>query len=130
ARRRMRRAHRWADARGRGESVVRKASGAHQVALFSFDRQVTSLVGFDQWNAAPLSQRAALVKAKLAETSPSWLGTQLGSALIQAAEILAEAAGKSAPAPGRIVLISDLQEGSHLEPLQGYDWPKGVELAI
>ena len=30
----------------------------------------------------------------------------------------------------RIVLISDLQEGSHLDTLQAFEWPKDIELQI
>src|SRR6266404_610494 len=32
--------------------------------------------------------------------------------------------------PRQIVLISDLQEGSRLEQLQGYEWPKGIEVSL
>jgi hypothetical protein len=54
----------------------------------------------------------------------------VGNALITAAEALADSSGKGFASPGRIILITDLQEGSHLEPLQGYEWPKGIELSV
>src|SRR5207245_177099 len=56
--------------------------------------------------------------------------THLGEALIAAAEVLAETSGRQAAGPGHIVLISDLQEGSGLEPLQGFDWPRGIDLSV
>ena len=34
------------------------------------------------------------------------------------------------PGVRRIILITDLQEGSRLEGLQGYEWPRGIEVNI
>jgi len=126
----MRRANLWPDALAKVDSILRKTTPGDQVALFTFDRQLNPLFGFDQWTGAPVGERAALLARKLAETSPGWGSTQLGNALIQAAEMLAEAGGKTPSQRGRVELITDLQEGSHLEQLQGYEWPKGIEVAI
>src|SRR5207249_730906 len=57
----MRRDNLWADARARAESVLRNRSPVDQVALYTFDLRLNPLVTFDQWNAAPVSDRAALV---------------------------------------------------------------------
>ncbi len=126
----MRRANLWADARDRAEAVLRKAGPADQVALFTFDRQLNPVMTFEQWNAAAIGERAALAAQKLAGARPGWAGTQAGNALIGAAEALADTGAQPSPGRGQIVLISDLQEGSHLEPMQGYEWPKGVELSV
>jgi len=124
----MRRANLWADARDKAGSLLRKTSSADQVAVYTFDRQLTPLVTFEQWNAAPGSERAALAINRLKETSPGWSATHLGGALITAAEILADTDGQPAIGARQIVLIGDLQEGSHLDQLQGYEWPKGIEV--
>ena len=126
----MRRANLWADARAKAESVARDALPADQVALFTFDRQVNPLMTFEEWSGAPVAERAALAAQKLTAASPGWSGTCLGSALIRAAELLAEPGTKAAPVPGRIVLITDLQEGGRLETIQGYEWPRGIQLAV
>jgi hypothetical protein len=141
----MRRANLWTDARDRVESLLRKTSPADQVAVFTFDRQLTPLVSFEQWNAAPSGERAALAASRLQETSPGWSATHLGNALISAAEALADASvlPRSLPADrsrtsgrkpearfSQIVLISDLQEGGQLNSLQGYEWPKGIEVSV
>lgn len=126
----MRRAGLWQEAQRHADAILEKASPLDEVALFTFDRESKPLVTFGEWDAMPLGQRAALASKKLAETSPGWAATQLGSALIQAAEVIAEPGRKSQAASGRVELITDLQEGSHLEQLQGYEWPKGVEVAI
>ena len=126
----MRRANLWPDARAKVDSILRKTSPADQVALFTFDRGVKPLFTFEQWAATPVADRAPLLARKLADTSPGWGSTQLANALIEAAERLAESGGKAPIDKGRIELITDLQEGSYLEQLQGYEWPKGVEVSI
>jgi hypothetical protein len=126
----MRRANLWTAAREQAAAIVRQAAPADQVAVFTFDRQVSPLVSFQQWTAAGPGQRVALVTGKLAALSPGWSATYLGQALIQAAETLADAGGKQALGPGRIFLISDLQEGCRLEPLQGYEWPRNVQVSV
>ncbi len=126
----MQRADLWSDARKRAETILRNCSPADQVALVIFDRQINPLVTFEVWNASAIGDRAGLVLAKLAQTSPGWGATQLGNALVQAAEMLADSAGKPNFISARIELITDLQEGSRLESLQGYEWPKGVEVTL
>ncbi len=126
----MRRATLWPDALGKVRDFLRHTTPLDQVSVFTFDRQLVPLVSFDQWNASPAGDRAALVQRKLADLSPGWSSTRLDSALIQAAETLADAEGKAASSAGEILLISDLQEGSHLEQLQGYEWPKRISVTV
>src|SRR5882724_5294367 len=126
----MRRANLWPDAVSKAESILRQTSPGDQVAIFTFDRQLTSLLTFDQWGAASIGERAALASGKLTETTPGWSSTHLGNALVGAAEALADTGGKQVSGRRQIVLISDLQEGSRLDQLQGYEWPKGIELSV
>jgi hypothetical protein len=126
----MRRANLWADARSRAESIVRDASPADQIALMTFDRQLHELINFDEWNRTAAGERVALAVQKLSETSPNWSATHLGEALISAAETLADTRGKAVTGPRQIIIVSDLQEGSRMEQLQGYEWPKGIEVTI
>src|SRR5581483_5816974 len=88
------------------------------------------LVTFEQWNGAAAGDRAALVDGSLAAVSPGWSATQLGHALISAAETLVDVPDKAAAARREIILVSDFQEGSHLEALQAYEWPKGIEMSV
>jgi hypothetical protein len=126
----MRRGALWSEACDKVQSLLRAASPADQVALFTFDRQVQSLVSFDQWNSAPAGDRVGLGLSRMKTVSPGWSSTHLGEALIGAAEALADTGGKSDLVQGRIVLVTDLQEGAHLEPLQSYEWPKNIEVAV
>ncbi|MBC7367625.1 MAG: BatA domain-containing protein [Undibacterium sp.] len=126
----MRRAGLWAEAKARVEAVLRSALPGDQVAVFTFAKDSRTLVSFGEWTAAPVDGRRALVSARLDEVSPGWEGTQLGAALIAAAEALGDAEGQKTTGPREIILVSDLQAGSHAEILQGYEWPKGVTLIV
>jgi GNAT superfamily N-acetyltransferase len=126
----MRRAGAWDAARERVDAVLRRAAPTDEVALYAFDRAATALVSFEEWGRAAPGGRAALVTGRLASAAPSWHGTHLGTALIAAAEALAESDGKRAPGPRQIILVSDLQAGSRLDALQAYEWPKGVALTV
>ncbi|HYG36582.1 MAG TPA: BatA domain-containing protein [Clostridia bacterium] len=125
----MKRANLWNDARAKVETILSKTTPADQVGLFTFDRQMSPLVNFEEWNNTAPGERAALARRKLGETGPGWSATHLDRALIQAAEILVDP-GKQNPGPGEIVLISDLQEGSRINLLQGYEWPKHIKLSV
>jgi len=126
----MRRENLWAEARSRVQSILSKTSPADQLALFVFDRHVHPLLTFEQWDSTPANNRAAVAAGKLAESSPSWLATDLGGALVTAAEALADTAGKPSLSLRQIVLVSDLQEGCRLDGLQNYEWPKGVSILL
>lgn len=126
----MRRAGLWTAARERVDAVLRQAGPADQVAVFTFDRQARPLVPFEDWNQAAPTDRVAMTSGRLGGAEPGWAGTQLGSALITAAEALAETDSAVTSGPRQIILISDLQTGSRIDALQAYEWPKGVTLRI
>ena len=128
----MRRANLWPDARTKAEEVLRQASPVDQVAIFTFDRQLHRVITFEQWSGMGASERVPFAMKRLGELSPGWAATHLGSALVNAAEAFEESSGSQQEnfAVRQIMLISDLQEGSALETLQAYEWPKGIELRI
>ncbi|PYK98697.1 MAG: hypothetical protein DME19_11475 [Verrucomicrobia bacterium] len=127
----MRRQDLWPAALARAEETLRKTSSADQVAVFTFDVHASSLLSFEQWSAMAAGERAATAAKRLAELKPGWLTTHLGNALIAAAETFADAdkQGQNTGAR-RIVLITDLQEGSRFDGLQGFEWPRGIEVDV
>jgi len=126
----MRRGNLWRDALARAGKAIQRAGPADEVAISTFDRQVHPVMTFAEWDGLPAGERAAVAERRLSETSPGWFSTSVGYALVNAAESLADADGRAAVGPREIVLISDLQEGSRLEPLQGYEWPRGIQLTV
>ena len=127
----MRRGNLWPMARAKAEEILGNVTPSDQVAVFTFDRQARQLVGFEQWASMNPGERVSLTAQRIKEISPGWYATHLGTAIITAAETFDEKANQQQTfGPRQIVLISDLQEGSHLEELQGYEWPRGIELII
>jgi len=127
----MRREGLWPAALSKAEEVLNKTSPADQTAVFTFDRQVHTLFSFEQWASIGMADRASLAANRLAEVRPTWSSTHLGNALIATAEAFADADKQGQNiGPRRIVLISDLQEGARLDGLQGYDWPRGIEVLV
>jgi len=128
----MRRGNLWTEAQAKATEIAQQASPLDQVAVFTFDRQVNRIINFDQWTAMGANERAAFATKRLAELKPGWGATHLGNALVTAAEALEEKQGTPQEnfAVRQVVLISDLQEGSGLDTLQGYEWPKAIEVRI
>jgi len=121
----------WAEALAKAENALKNTTPADQVAVLTFDDQVRSLVSFEQWAAMNPSERSALAGQRLADTKPTWHSTHLGNALIAATETITDAEKREQhTGPRRIVLITDLQEGSRLDGLQGHEWPPGLEVVV
>ncbi|MCO6457749.1 MAG: hypothetical protein J5I93_20790, partial [Pirellulaceae bacterium] len=65
--------------------------------------------------------------------APGWAATDLGGALVAAAELLqmaAEGRDETGSLPPQIVLITDMQAGADLDPLSGYDWPADIRVDV
>ena len=127
----MRREGLWNQAKARAAAVIKGVHSGDTVAIFAFDRGLRPVLGFQEWITSSPGDRTALAQRKIDELKPGWGGTQLGGAITRAAEMFDEA-GTTAntTGPRRIVLISDLQEGSKLDGLQGHEWPRGVDLVL
>ena len=131
----MHRDNLWPDARARAETWLAKAAAPDSVALVAFDRLPRTLVSFEQWQQTPAGDRAVLARQRLNEATPGWGATHLGNALLRAVEMLEENsrrenADENRAAPRRVVIITDLQQGARLDGLQGYEWPKGLEVVV
>jgi hypothetical protein len=126
----MRRSGLWAAAQEKVRARVRESAPSDRVAVYTFARSLTPLVTFEEWQASVPADRTALVSGRLASISPGWSSTELGRALTEAAELLGNLDATQVRGVRQVVVISDLQSGSHLEALQTYEWPKGVQLAV
>ncbi|MBM3831666.1 MAG: VWA domain-containing protein [Verrucomicrobia bacterium] len=127
----MRRDNLWALAQAKADEVLRTAKLADQVAVFTFDRQARPLVTFEQWSSMDAGQRAGLTMQQVRSVTPGWFSTRLCDAILTAAESFDEKLPEQQTFGLReIVLISDLQEGSHLDGLQGYEWPRDIQVII
>jgi hypothetical protein len=129
----MRRGDLWPRARKLADETIAACRPADQLAVFAFDVAVHPLLGFDESGALEPARRQAIARARLAQVAPGWGATHLGPALIEAVaaiEDVADTSAKSARMPRRIVLVSDLQQGSRIEALGNFEWPSDVELEL
>ena len=129
----MQRGDLWRQAATQVDRVLDDVKPADEVGLFFFDRQVRPALTFSEWTQTDPAQRAATLRSRLAAASPTWSGTKAGEALATVADLLAEAEGsqRATDSTGRqLVLISDMQQGAHVEALQGYQWPANVLLDV
>ncbi len=129
----MRRAGMWDQAINEAQSVLEDVSQADRVCVMSFDQSTKTLIGFEQWGALDPSRRASIVVENISKLSPGWALTNLGHALVSAAEAIEDDEvndGQQTTAMRRVVLISDLQKGSNLEAMHAYEWPEEMELVV
>ena len=130
----MRRENLWTEARKHAVAAAQKLGPSDSLAVYTFDQQPHSVLTFAE--AAPMNaaERAAAIEARLGALSPSWLGTHLGNALLGASEQLLELLNRDAQEQGNTALqlrvISDFQSGARLDGLQGFEWPKKLEVQL
>jgi hypothetical protein len=129
----MRRTGIWPRAISEAQSVLKGAGPSDRVCIVRFDQNAETLMGFEQWSSMDSDRRKAAAAEQLRNLSPSWASTNLGQALVSAAEAIEDDEVNDEQQKfrtHRIVLISDLQKGSSLEALQACEWPEGLELEI
>ena len=129
----MRRTGVWARAMDEARSVLADIGSADRLCVMTFDQAARTRIGFEQWQAMEPAQRASVAARELSQLSPGWAATNLGRALVAAAEAIEDDDvndGQQAPNVHQVVLISDLQQGSHLDALLAYEWPQRTELAV
>ncbi len=124
----MKRDELWADAKAKAAEFAKSAAAGDELAVLTFDRGARTLLAFNDWNAAPIGDRAALVSQRLQLIEPKFAMTQLGNALLSATELL-DHENTSAMAR-QIVVISDLQDGAKLDGLQGFNWPRNTSVNV
>ena len=129
----MRRAGMWEQALSEAQLVLESVGQADRVCVMSFDQSTKTLIGFEQWGALDPTQRASIIIEHISKLSPGWSLTNLGHALVSAAEAIEDDEvndGQQPIATRQVVLISDLQQGSSLEALRAYEWPNNMELMV
>jgi hypothetical protein len=129
----MRRGDLWQQALARAGEVVGDCRPSDQLAIFSFDTGTHTLLSFHESNTRDPAERQAVARGVIKNLAPSWGGTNLAQALIDAVaavEDVADTSEKAGRMPRRVVLVSDLSQGSRLEALGDFEWPSDVELEL
>lgn len=122
----MRREDLWKRAVTETERLLREAKLTDRVALAVFDRELTPVWTFEEDRNTPANRQGA-VQSRLAELTPTWHATHLDRALIAAVPSFDSS---TANLKKRIVLVSDLQEGTRLDALRTLAWPAELTLEV
>lgn len=127
----MRRGDVWPKAKQEVDKVLAQLDSGDDVALYTFDAQVTPRIEFDQPSSPRHQEKASLVQRRLAALEPTWAHTDTGLALVTVADQL-DLIEDTLRADSflQIVLVTDLQQGSQIEALRAYEWPSDVKVAI
>ncbi len=129
----MRRGDLWDRALAQAKAAVAACQPGDPLSIYAFDVTSRPLLTFAESATLDPAKRKAVADARLAELKPTWAATQLGQALIDAVaaiEDVADSAEKAGRMPREIVLVSDLQQGSHIDALGRFEWPKDVDLSL
>jgi hypothetical protein len=129
----MRRGEVWPRAIEIAGKVIDDCRPDDQLAVFSFDAQTHPLLSFQESSTLDPARRGSVARGLVQRLAPSWGGTNLGQALIDAVSAtldVADTSEKSGRMPRRVVLVSDLAQGSHFEALGDFEWPSDVELEL
>ncbi|MHC4511225.1 MAG: VWA domain-containing protein, partial [Planctomycetota bacterium] len=129
----MQRAGMWNQAVNEAQSVLENLGPADRACVMSFDQGTKTLMGFEQWASLDPARRVSSVTEQISKLAPGWARTDVGNALVTAAEAVEDdevGGGQQQIWTHEIRLISDLQRGSSLEALHTYEWPEHTELAV
>ncbi|MEZ5387277.1 MAG: vWA domain-containing protein [Prosthecobacter sp.] len=122
----MRRADLWKQAVAEAEKQIKAAKLTDRIALAVFDRDLTTVWSFEEDRNTP-ANRLTASQSRLADLTPTWNATQLDRALIAAVPSFDSS---TATLKKRIHLITDLQEGTHLDALRTIAWPAELTLKV
>lgn len=125
----MRRDDLWTQARAKALELCRKAAPGDEFELVAFDRTSRPILSAEEWRRLAPNERASVAAQRLDATKPTWAATELGTAMIRAAENL-QADANASDASHELVVISDLQESARIDALQGFEWPRGFAVSF
>lgn len=129
----MKRGDLWKKALQQVDEVMNGLGPQDEVALYTYDSRLYPVVDFSKQSSVNTSARRELIRNSIETMTPGWHGTNLGDALLDAAERLTSHADRDQGGQAiesQIILISDIQGGSDLDSLQAVRWPEKVGVEI
>ncbi len=129
----MRRDGLWTAAVQRAEQIIRQSGPTDAISVYQFDSSLRPLIAMDSAIQTPASQRQMQALAALQNVAPTWLHTDLGLALLTAADLLQtdwDTSSDSNATTSEIVVVTDFQSGAEVERLAEYSWPATCKVRI
>lgn len=119
----------WQQAIDSVSDLLDQVTAADSLAFLTFDRETQTIMSFEDWAELDSGIRKSTVMERLAELKPTHFATELGRAVILAADMLDQKTDRKVH-DRRLYLISDLQDGCRWEALNGYQWPENVHAEL
>jgi hypothetical protein len=127
----MQRGSVWDDAVALTREAIATTEADGSLAIMTIGQTPRTLVSFSDWENTDPARRVETARQAVAELSPGWSGSDLGTGMIAAAEMIADAGtDEEATRPAKIILVSDLQSGASLEALAEATWPGDLSLVL
>jgi len=137
----MRRSDLWQQANQVASDVFNELKPADQIAVVSFDSTQQIEWSLEQSATVDANARRDAAAKAFKRLQPTWAASDLGEALIFAAELLSTTeiintsdieSSSTRNDTGHIIVISDMQVGDerNLKSLQAYRWPKSIKTEL
>lgn len=127
----MQRGDLWIQAKGNVLTAIEQLSPGDHFALYAFDNKADLLIDVTSWQGSASEGEVKQLLERL--DKPSFGGSNLGQALVFAGEAIQEYEANPDEQPlvmHDILVISDIQKGSRLGDVQGYEWPTGIKVSF
>ena len=126
----MRRENLWPQAVAAAKEAIAGLTSEDRCAIGLFHHKLMPVWTFsDDTGEETRARRYEIASARLDESEPSWHRTNLGTALIAAADRLTTS-DVAAFSKRRILVISDFQSGCDLDALRSYAWPQDIIVEV
>ena len=126
----MRRENLWPQAVAAAKEAIAGLTSEDRCAIGLFHHKLMPVWTFsDDTGEETRARRYEIASARLDESEPSWHRTNLGTALIAAADRLTTS-DVAAFSKRRILVISDFQSGCDLDALRSYAWPQDIVVEV
>ena len=127
----MQRGDLWQQAKAKVQTALGQLGPGDRFTLIAYDDSTASLAEVKSWlgNASEAEVNTQLERL----AKPGFGGSNLGQALVFVGEAIQEAEPEADEQPlarREIIVISDLQKGSRLDAVQGYEWPAGIRVTL
>ncbi len=127
----MQRGDLWQQAKAKVQTALGQLGPGDRFTLIAYDDSTASLAEVKSWLGSASEAEVNTQLELLAK--PGFGGSNLGQALVFVVEAIQEAEPEADEQPlarREIIVISDLQKGSRLDAVQGYEWPTGIRVTL
>ncbi|MEM6277962.1 MAG: BatA domain-containing protein [Verrucomicrobiota bacterium] len=107
---------------------IERFENTDDLAVAYFDESLTVAANFELWGSLGTAARRTAFDQLDAEAG--WLGSDLGSAMIESAELLLSEEAEKPVSQRELIVISDFQDGSSYDLLQSGAWPEEVLVRV